>query len=164
MKTERLIGLDLRMWAHPGIGRYMRELFTAMFRLEAPDRFVYLAYESDEASIRSALGGGRSVRARSKIYSLSEQSELSKFSREAALLHVPHFNAPLSCRSKLVVTIHDLIYLKEKRFSGNPLAKLYVRARSLGASKRTRRRLSRSLILRGRTFPPRFRNSQTGPT
>jgi len=126
--NKDLIGLDLRMWAHPGIGRYMRELFGAMFKQEDPKRFVYLAHEGDEPSIFEALRGGRFVPARSKIYSLAEQSELSKFSREAGLLHVPHFNAPLACRSKLVVTIHDLIYLKEKRFSGNPLAKLYVRA------------------------------------
>ena len=128
MENKSLIGLDLRMWSHPGIGRYMRELFGAMFRLEDPDRFVYLAYDKEEASIRIALGGGRWVCARSPIYSLAEQSELSKFSRQTALLHVPHFNAPLRCHSKLVVTLHDLIYLKEKRFSGSPFAKLYMRA------------------------------------
>ena len=27
------------------------------------------------------------------------------------LLHVPHFNIPLFCKTKIIVTIHDLIYL-----------------------------------------------------
>lgn len=139
MKTESLIGLDLRMWAHPGIGRYIRELFGAMFRLENPERFLYLAYDEDASSIQVSLKGGKRIRSRAKIYSLSEQAELSNFSLKVGLLHVPHFNAPFFSQAKLVVTVHDLIYLKEKRFSGSLLAKQYVRGLLGGIQKNARK-------------------------
>ncbi len=138
MPHNGLIGLDLRMWNHAGIGRYIRELFSAMFRLEKPDHFRCLAYEEDHQAIRSALSGANLSQARSRIYSLSEQIELAVFSRSVSLLHVPHFNAPIFCRSKLIVTIHDLIYLKEKRFSGSVLAGLYVRALIAGIQSHAR--------------------------
>jgi glycosyltransferase involved in cell wall biosynthesis len=51
---------------------------------------------------------------------------------------VPHFNAPIFCCSKLIVTIHDLIYLKEKRFSGSVFAGLYVRALIAGIQRHAR--------------------------
>ena len=135
MPSEGLVGLDLRMWNHAGIGRYIRELFGAMFRLEDPNRFTVLAYGEDEESIKTVMNGGQFVRARSKIYSLEEQAEVFKFSREVSLLHVPHFNAPFFCHSRLVVTIHDLIYLKENRFSGSVFAKGYVRGLISGVEK-----------------------------
>jgi glycosyltransferase involved in cell wall biosynthesis len=41
---------------------------------------------------------------------------------------VPHFNAPWFSRGPLVVTIHDLIYLREPGSMTHPLGRLYVRA------------------------------------
>ena len=136
MPIEKTIGIDLRMWEHPGIGRYIRELTGAMLRFENPERFRFLAYERDHKDILLHLGSARLDRAFSPIYSLSEQAELFGFSNRVDLLHVPHFNAPLFCRSKLIVTVHDLIYLKSdlQSLAGNgqsrsmqSLQRFYVR-------------------------------------
>ena len=67
------------------------------------------------------------LRSASKPYSLREQWELFNFSRRHDLLHVPHFNIPVFGAKKLVVTVHDLIYLKDKRYSASGLGRAYVR-------------------------------------
>jgi glycosyltransferase involved in cell wall biosynthesis len=128
------IGLDLRMWDHPGIGRYMRELVTEMGKKDG-SRFHVLGYERHAKDIMPRFRGGSFTAANSKIYGLAEQSELSVFSSRVKLLHVPHFNAPLFCRAKLVATIHDLIYLKEKRFSGSVIGKIYVKSMISGVAR-----------------------------
>jgi len=135
MSPERTVGIDLRMWGHPGIGRYIRELTAALFKLEDPARFVLLTYQADEADVHARLPGAVLERGRSRIYSVSEQAELSAFSGRVGLLHVPHFNAPFLCKAKLVATVHDLIYLKESRFSGSFLGKAYVRALLTGVER-----------------------------
>lgn len=135
---EAEIGIDLRMWTHPGIGRYIRELTRAMLALEDPGRFRFFAFAGDEQSIFSALGPVRCEKAVNGIYSAAEQRELRNFSKNCRLLHVPHFNAPVFCASRLVVTLHDLIYLKESRFSGSVLGKLYVGLMIRGIEKNAR--------------------------
>jgi glycosyltransferase involved in cell wall biosynthesis len=124
----RKIGLDLRVWSHPGIGRYLRELVKALSETGTPQKFSFLVYPGDRAAVRNFFPNADFVEASSRIYSLREQAELWGFSRQVDLLHVPHFNAPLVCSSKLVVTVHDLIYLKDARFSGSFLGKLYARS------------------------------------
>ena len=46
--------------------------------------------------------------------------------RSLDLLHVPHFNIPVLLKTKLVVTIHDLIYLHEPGASKSFFGKAYV--------------------------------------
>jgi len=41
-------------------------------------------------------------------------------------LHVPHFNIPIFFKKKLVVTVHDLIYLHDPRASGSKFGRAYV--------------------------------------
>lgn len=138
MPDKGPIGVDLRMWAHPGIGRYIRELTGAMLRLQGAERFLFLALAGNEGDIFKSLGPVRCELTKAGIYGLAEQKELWDFSKRTALLHVPHFNAPLFCSSRLVVTVHDLIYLKEARFSGSVFGKLYVRAMLRGIEKNAR--------------------------
>ena len=65
-------------------------------------------------------------RASSSIYGPHEQWELFSFSRGLDLLHSPHFNVPVLGAKKMVVTVHDLIYLKDARFSGSRFTQTYV--------------------------------------
>ncbi len=106
MKKQK-IAIDARMWGHPGIGRYLRELSGAM----AAEPFEHELFY---------------IRARSKIYGLAEQWEIPWKARHFDLLHVPHFNIPVLFGGKLVVTIHDLTYFHSPEVSMSPLAKLYI--------------------------------------
>ena len=121
------IGIDARIWGHPGMGRYLREVFFAM-RRQAPEvRFQLLMYQSERQELDRMDAGIAIHPAKSPIYSLSEQWELSAFSKRKELLHVPHFNIPLlSGAKKLVVTVYDLIYLKDTVHSGSWLGRAYV--------------------------------------
>ncbi len=91
------IGFDARMADHPGIGRYIRELSRELVADPAGSQITFL-------------------RGTSPIYSLSEQVEMGWRSRHFDLLHVPHFNIPVMYGGKLVVTVHDLIYLRNDNY------------------------------------------------
>ena len=123
-----LIGIDVRMWNHSGIGRYLRELIGALSALGDDHRYSFLGAGRDRAQIRHFFPNAGFKESSASIYSPREQKELFDFSKTVNLLHVPHFNAPLFCSSKLIVTVHDLIYLKEARFSGFFAGKLYAQA------------------------------------
>jgi glycosyltransferase involved in cell wall biosynthesis len=106
MKKKR-VAIDARMWGHPGIGRYLRELTGALHA------------EPFEHEIALIAG-------RSPIYSLAEQWEIPWKARNADLLHVPHFNIPVFFGGRLVVTIHDLTYFHAPDASASRFAKPYV--------------------------------------
>lgn len=111
------IAIDARMWTRSGIGRYLRELVSAMERLRGANAF-------------RLIGSARPdfIRSRSKIYSLAEQLEVPRLARGAELLHVPNFNIPAIWGGKLVATVHDLTYLHEAGAAGRPMASLFFRA------------------------------------
>ena len=127
MKSAQKIGIDLRLWGHPGIGRYIRELTAAMIALQGAQSFQYLGYPADLEVAAGKFGGGFSgIKVYSKIYSVSEQWEIAVKSRNMGLLHVPHFNIPVMYRGKLVVTVHDLIYLRDAKASKSRWGKPYA--------------------------------------
>lgn len=131
------IAIDCRMWGHPGIGRYLRELCARLVPLleERPCRLI--GHPGDQARILERLARTKHVSfaaVRSPIYSLSEHLEVARAARGASLLHVPHFNAPLGWRGRLVTTVHDLIYVHDS----TPARRLYARAFLASACRRSR--------------------------
>ncbi|MBI4432051.1 MAG: glycosyltransferase family 4 protein [Candidatus Omnitrophica bacterium] len=115
---NRSVAIDARMWGHPGIGRYIRELSGALVHQSADLDFLFLGPEV----VRQWLDGRRPhphvfQKTHSPIYSIREQFEILKGGCSADLLHVPHFNIPVFFPGRLVVTLHDLIYLKDARSS-----------------------------------------------
>lgn len=119
------VGWDARMWNHPGIGRYIREMTSALAAVAQGIRFAYLAPAGFRRSCRFS-GEADFIGTRSGIYGVFEQLEIPWKSRGLDLLHVPHFNVPVLYRRPLVVTVHDLIYLREPAAARSPLARHYV--------------------------------------
>jgi glycosyltransferase involved in cell wall biosynthesis len=64
---------------------------------------------------------------RAPIYSFREQFEIATAVRSADLLHVPHYNAPLLHRGKLLVTIHDLTHIVDPTFKRTLASLVYAR-------------------------------------
>ena len=125
----RKIGIDVRMASHAGIGRYIRELIRG-FGVQKTDDFhgTLLGSKSTRMIFSStAMPGFNFDIANSPIYSLREQWEMGLHAKRFDLFHVPHFNVPLLCRARLVVTVHDLIYLHEKGATRSLIGKTYVR-------------------------------------
>lgn len=117
------IYFDARMWDHPGIGRYVRELSRALLDRQASFGLHFLGNDG----LRRSLGpSAQVVDTKAGIYSIAEQWEIGRKVRGAELFHAPHFNVPIFFGGKMVVTIHDLIYLKDPKASRSALGPLYV--------------------------------------
>jgi glycosyltransferase involved in cell wall biosynthesis len=102
------VGFDARMISHPGIGRYTRSILSAI--LSQDKNFKFLLYGSPQEL--NTFTNAEIKNYQTPIYSLKEYF-FSPFGKDALdLLHIPHFNAPFNSNLPLVVTVHDLIYLK----------------------------------------------------
>ncbi len=121
-----MIGLDARMWLHPGIGRYIQELTRGFTRQPSvPPMRIWIPKEASADSVPSA-SGFEFKRVTWPIYSLTEQLQMPRAAVNLKLLHIPHFNIPLGYRGKLVVTVHDLTYLKRPETAKRQAARYYA--------------------------------------
>ncbi|MFA5166936.1 MAG: glycosyltransferase family 1 protein [Candidatus Omnitrophota bacterium] len=101
--TRHRVGLDIRMLQNSGIGTYLRGLLSGL-RTLGLDRDLALfgpkPAETRPGHIFSA-----------PIYSIREQLQYPALLRQCRLWHAPHYNIPLwKGKTKLVVTIHDIIH------------------------------------------------------
>lgn len=120
------IGFDARMITHPGIGRYISSLLPELIRQAPDDKFVLFG-DPERLKDISRSENVRVLRWDTPIYSAWEQLFALYFPMDIDFLHVPHFNIPVFLRKKMVVTIHDLIYLLFPESASSPLAKHYAR-------------------------------------
>ena len=120
------IGFDARMISHPGIGRYMHNLLNAMLKLNTGHEFILFGDKAKLKNYTYHLTPCEIVHWNAPIYSLREQIT-QPFSRyKLDILHCPHFNTPYFYNGRLIVTIHDLIYLIFQQSCPSKLAKLYA--------------------------------------
>ncbi len=120
------IGMDARMWDHPGIGRYVRELTAKLVPAAQVKRFALVAAPGFKEAFGPAPRMVEFRNAYSKIYGLDEQFEIAGLSKDLDLLHVPHFNIPVFRKKPLVVTVHDLTYLRESGAAKRRFARQYA--------------------------------------
>jgi len=113
------IGFDARMIQHPGIGSYTRNLLHAM---QAINDQLELCLYGNPAEL-TEFKNCRIQDFRARVYSVQELffSPLTKDSLD--IVHVPHFNTPYKIKTPLIITVHDLIYVKF------PLSSSFVRRR-----------------------------------
>ncbi len=119
------IGFDARMITHPGIGRYIKCLLPELVRLAPQDEFVLFG-DPEKLDKIGRSENARVVEWNVPIYSLREQLPFPYGREDMDLLHVPHFNFPAFSRKKMVVTVHDLIYLLFPESVPSPLARYYA--------------------------------------
>lgn len=105
--------VDLRMWNHSGIGRYLRNLIPKIYEKSEGISYIFLYESGHEKDLKQQFENAELIPCQSKIYSLSEQFELRKVLSkiEYDLLWIPHYNVPLFHHKKLLVTVHDLIHI-----------------------------------------------------
>lgn len=110
---QRII-VDCRFAAtETGLGRYTRELLSAIVPRNAGLAYVLLVRSAEEKWIQELPGhmAMETHEAPFAHYSLGEQTRLPLLLRslQASLYFVPHFNVPLFCPMPFVCTVHDLI-------------------------------------------------------
>ncbi len=127
MKSTK-IAIDIRMWKHAGIGRYIQELVKHLLMTPQNQELILLGNQNFKNELSQTLGKEKFVfrNLNSKIYGVGEQWEVPAHSKDADLLHVPHFNFPVFTKQKMIVTIHDLIYLHSREGGLGTLGKAYV--------------------------------------
>lgn len=114
--------IDARMYSpqFTGIGRYVYEIVQEFFTQKPDWDFTLFLGEAeyekfDISSLQKKRSGKiQKILAPEKIYSGAEQTTfLSKISNvEGDLIWFPHFNVPILCPKKFVVTVHDLTLSK----------------------------------------------------
>ena len=121
------IVLDARMIRHSGIGTYVRGLLGT-YR----NHPFFQQHSFGLALPPSLFSEGDSVGKlhpfRSPVYSVLEQVEYPFRMGNCRLWHAPHYNIPLlKGKTRLVVTIHDLIHWIFQKEFYSPLQATYVR-------------------------------------
>jgi len=108
-----------------GIGTYTFNLIASLKGKADGFTIRVLTWAKDAERMRPLCDEVKVVDAR--IYTIREQFEIPWAARGADLLHVPHYNAPLLYRGKLLVTIHDLIPITDATFKWTVPSNIYAR-------------------------------------
>ncbi len=107
------IGIDARLIAETGIGRYIRNVIAELATVDTKN--TYIVFLSSDAFDTFVPPNTRWEKRLCTVHwhTLKEQLIMPKiFSREHLdLLHVPYFNVPIFYTKPYVVTIHDLTIL-----------------------------------------------------
>jgi alpha-1,3-rhamnosyl/mannosyltransferase len=120
------IGFDARMIDHPGIGRYISALLAVLCKY--PEEHKLSLFGDPEKLAKYAVAGKVDIVPwELPVYPLWEYLWMGLPKIKIDFLHVPHFNIPLFYGGKMVVTIHDLIYLLFPRSLPSPFARHYAR-------------------------------------
>lgn len=123
------IAIDARKLGDFGIGSYVEGLIRGYATLDSTTEFLLLAPRERHADLGELPANFRWIDERAPAYSLSEQLGMGR--RLAALapdlFHSPHYVLPAGLRTRVVVTVHDLIHLLFPEFLPHPLAHWYAR-------------------------------------
>jgi glycosyltransferase involved in cell wall biosynthesis len=115
-RTEKrmrdIVMVDAR-WIRSGIGTYVTEILRGAAGKPRDFDLHALVRRRDIESLKPLVDTVTVLDL--PIYGFREQFQVPWNSRGADLLHVPHYNAPIFWRKKLIVTIHDLTHLQLPR-------------------------------------------------
>lgn len=110
------IGIDARFYGPlgKGLGRYTQEIVDRVTTLDRKNYYVVFLSHKNFDEFVSENPRVKKVLADVHWYGLAEQIIMPRLiaQEKIDLMHFPHFNVPIFCPTKFVVTIHDLILTK----------------------------------------------------
>jgi glycosyltransferase involved in cell wall biosynthesis len=121
---KKSVTIDAR-WLLGGIGTYTRQLLAGLARRRNNFDVEAITREQHAESVSNYCERVKIVDV--PIYTLQEQLSIPWAAKDADLLHVPHYNAPLFHRGPLVVSILDLIHLTDPSYRDTPNARFYAK-------------------------------------
>lgn len=108
------IGIDARLWAQTGIGRYIRNICIGLHQIDSKNTYVLIIRSDDLVDVRKHIHkkNWEITQTNLKWHSLREQLSFPKLLKKLNLdlVHFPYFDIPFFYRDPYVITIHDLIY------------------------------------------------------
>lgn len=107
------IGIDARLIAETGVGRYTRNLIRELQRIDRANEYVVFLRKGSFDAFALPNKRWRKVLADVPWHTVMEQILMPGiFHKEKLdLLHIPYFNVPIFYRSPFIVTVHDLTIL-----------------------------------------------------
>ena len=124
------IGIDARMYGQKqtGIGIYIENLIKNILKLDDKNEYVLFCNDC-KREIKKEFKDNKNIKVVDVSipwYSFGEQIifPFKIWQEKLDLMHFPHFNAPIFCPVKFVVTIHDMT---PKYFPGNKVGKSFFR-------------------------------------
>ena len=111
------IGIDARFYGPTGkgLGRYSKEIIDNIIKLDQANEYViFLTPENFGLFSPPENKKVKKVLINIPWYGIKEQLffPLYIIGESLDLMHFPHFNVPIFCPRKFIVTIHDLILIK----------------------------------------------------
>ena len=121
MINGRAIGIDARMIEMSGIGTYIQHLLG---------QGIYDYAVGKEEEIRRYDNDVKVILFDAPIYGVKEQlrfpnKEIKNVGIE--IMHFPHYNVPITYRSRYVVTVHDLTHIVFPEFLGSKVKYCYAK-------------------------------------
>lgn len=114
--SRKRIGIDARFYGpkQKGLGRYTQEIVDRILLLDKENDYVVFLSPDNFDDLKIINPNVKKVLAEARWYTLAEQINLPILiaKEKLNLIHFPHFNVPLFCRTRFIVTIHDLILTK----------------------------------------------------
>jgi len=116
MNKIKRIGLDARFYGPlgKGLGRYTQEIIDNIVKLDQENEYIIFLRKENFNSFKCDGVRIKKVLADIKWYGFAEQLIMPYYiwREHLDLMHFPHFNVPVFCPVKFVVTVHDLILIK----------------------------------------------------
>ncbi len=122
------LGLDLRMLQNSGIGTYLKGILPPLSENLRRAGLKTCFFLKDPKHLPPEIPSGITVQHfPDDIYSVREQLSYGRFVSECKVWHSPHYNAPFfKHKTRLVVTLHDLIHWIFRKTFLNPLQAFYA--------------------------------------
>lgn len=128
------IGIDARLIAETGVGRYTRNLIRELQRIDRTNEYVVFLRKGSFEAFALPNKRWRKVLADVPWHTITEQILMPGILRREKLdlLHVPYFNVPIFYRGPFVVTVHDLTILHFDTGKASTHAWVLYKLRRLG--------------------------------
>lgn len=134
-KKIKKIGIDARFYGPigKGLGRYTQEIVDGIISLDQDNEYVIFLRKENFSDFQCGNARVKKISAGIKWYGLAEQFffPFLIWRERPDLMHFPHFNVPILCPVKFVVTIHDLILIKFPTFRATTLGPVIYKIKNL---------------------------------
>ncbi|MFH1661829.1 MAG: glycosyltransferase family 1 protein [Candidatus Falkowbacteria bacterium] len=135
MNKIKKIGIDARFYGPigKGLGRYIQEVVDNVIKIDTENKYVIFLGSDNFDEFTCDNKNVKKVLTDAKWYSLSEQVKMPFliWKEHLDLIHFPHFNVPIFCPTKFVVTIHDLILTKFPTQRATTLSPIFYKIKNL---------------------------------
>lgn len=134
-KKIKRIGIDARFYGPvgKGLGRYTQEVVDNLLEIDHENEYVIFLGKENFDSFQTQNLKAKKVLADVRWYTLAEQILMPYYiwREKIDLMHFHHFNVPVLCPTKFVVTIHDLILIKFPSLRASKLSPLLYKIKNI---------------------------------